>query len=560
MPNKILTPVTLWSDFTDSLPLNPESSAEWSGDGVTFRRIRFLGREAGGERVRIYALMGYPDTGKEYPGLLILPDMFQTADEELITFFAQKGYAVFMPDYRGVWDGANEYTVYPKSIEYANTKLAGRHIDYADQTARETSWYEWVAVARYALRCMQFLGIRKTGAIGLHAGGDVLWQLAALTGDLSCAVMLCAGGWRAYRGIPKYGEEELKMDDERYRYIAAVDSQSYAQYVKCPVLMLCSTNDEEFDADRAYDTYARINPEMPKSFYFATRYNGHTGNTGLKDLTVFLDKYLRDRTRFTPDPVAMSIEEDGDDLVARVGIDLSGGELDYCDVFMSEDNLQSWSRDWTRCRLKRDEGTAGRLYYLDYYEKSERVFAYAKVRYKNGYAVSSKITMKKIGRRYANSLGTSRVIYCSSDGRDSFTVDNTSSKLMAGSFLRSDLIPIEWAVGPHGIKGIYSPYGLKTYRINDERYRPGENALLKFDVYGETAQKIAVSLFIAERGKADKYTAFVSVSGAYAWSNRVLQAKDFKNAVNRPLSRIRDAKYITFSSEGRFFINNMLWL
>lgn len=43
--------------------------------------------------------------------------------------------------------------------------------------------------------------------------------------------------------------------------------------------MLCATNDENMDADRAFDTYARINPEMQKSFYFAARYDGHIGNT-----------------------------------------------------------------------------------------------------------------------------------------------------------------------------------------------------------------------------------------------------------------------------------------
>ena len=69
--------------------------------------------------------------------------------------FCKEGYAVLMPDYRGEWEGCEEHTVYPKAISYANYASAGRHLCYADETARETSWYEWTALARY---CVRYLG------------------------------------------------------------------------------------------------------------------------------------------------------------------------------------------------------------------------------------------------------------------------------------------------------------------------------------------------------------------------------------------------------------------
>lgn len=129
------------------------------------------------------------------------------------------------------------------------------------------------------------------------------------------------------------------MDEERYRFLGGVDAQAYAPYVKCPVLMLCSTNDERFDADRAFDTFARINPGQEKTFYFSARYNGHIGNTALGDLDLFTDKYLKGREVFMPAPVDISIEEDGGELVAKICFD-KNGEADYCEVFMAEEQYR----------------------------------------------------------------------------------------------------------------------------------------------------------------------------------------------------------------------------
>ena len=563
MANKILTPITLWSDFNETLPLQPQILSDSTEDGVAVSRVRFSGRAAGDGRVNIFALFARPVGDKDCPAVLVLPDCRLTADKTLVKMFAKKGYAVLMPDYRGVWGEETDHTVYPQAIDYANYSLAGRRFNFADDTARETCWYEWTALARYCVRYLREQPfITNVGAVGLKAGGEIVWQLAA-TCDLACAVTVCAGGWRAYRGIFKYGDNtELKMDDERYRFLAGIESQSYAQYVRCPVLMLCATNDENMDADRAFDTYARINPEMQKSFYFAARYDGHIGNTGLNDLFHFIEKYLKEKDRFIPEPVAVAIEEDEGDLVARVNLERNtGGRLDYCDVFMAEDNPDASTRDWTICPLKRDDRKEGMVFYLNVYKNAGRVFGFAKAKYKSGFAVSSKIAVKKIEKQYANMTDRSRILYSSENGRDSFTIDNTSGKLIADCFLNNDSPPVVMMNGPFGIRGIYSPYGLKLFRINEERYRPAEGALLKFDFYSPQPCTLRVNLIVYEAGGGrDVYSCTLSANGGEHWSNFVVGAKDFKNSVNKPLGQIRDAKFMTFYSESAFCLNNLIWL
>ena len=561
MANKILTPVTLWNGFDDTLPLQCTIEDEIQKDKMILRRLRFLGRAVGDKRVNIYAIYACPLTGDSYSALLVLGDVTKSVDETLAERFVDKGYAVLMPDYRGTWEDTDGYTIYPEEIGYANYRNVGRYMDYADEDARKTCWYEWVAIGRYAVQYLKSLPqVGKIGAIGLRTGGDVVWQLAATCEDLACAIPVCSGGWRAYRGLYKFGDAtDLKMDDERYRFLAGVDAQAYAQYVKCPILMLCSTNDERFDADRAFDTYARINPQMSKTFNFSARYNGHIGNTGLNDLDLFINKFLKGREVFVPSPVDIFIEEDEGELVARILFD-PNGECKYCEVFMAEDNLDSSMRDWTRCSLKREISDEEQIFRLNAYKKATRVFAFAKAKYSCGFAVSSKIAVKKIDKAYSNLTEKCRIMYSSENGSDSFTIDRFDSKVLADCFLDNSVPPVRLMEGPFGIQGIYSAYGLKLFRINDEKYRPAENALLKFDVFSSVASILQLTLCVKENGKAEKYLCSLHLPGGNGWQNFILSAKDFKNSNNKPLTQIRLAQYLTFYSNDEFCVNNLLWI
>ncbi len=562
MANKILTPITLWSDFDDSLPVPETILEERTEEKMLLRAVRFPGRAVGAERVNIFARFGRPATGGTVPALLVLPDYQSTADETLIRRFVRKGYAVLMPDYRGKYsEGDFNYTAYPQEISYANYLAAGDHLDFAEPSAKETSWYEWVAVARYCLKYLQAMqGIGKIGVIGTKAGGDIAFQLAATAEGLSCVIPVCAGGWRAYRGVRKFGENtELAMNDERYRFLAGVDAQAYAQYVKCPVLMLCSSNDDRFDADRAFDTFARINPAMDKTFFFAARYCGCIGNTGLNDLDLFADKYLKEREVFIPSPVEIGIEENEGELVARIRSD-PNGELTYCEVYMAEDIENSALRNWTRCELKSAGGEDGQIFRLNAYKGTSRVFAFAKAKYSCGFAVSSKIAVKKLEKKYTNMTGKSRILYSSEQKFDSFVLDDPHTEVVADCFLDSGRAPIRMIDGPHGIKGIYSPFGLKLFRIGEERYRPGANALLKVDVYSAAPALVRICIGASKNGVLEKYHCCLRLSGGECWADRILYAKDFKTDGNKPLSQFSDANYISFSSEDVFCINNLLWL
>ncbi len=560
MANKILTPSTLWNDFDDTLELNTQETLLSTYENVKFYGVRFDGRKTEEGRVRVYSQIAVPE-GDKHSALLILPDADHTVSVELMRRFADKGFVVLMPDYRGKYDDCENYTEYPQDVFYANFKEAGRRMYYADDSAKETSWYEWVAVARYCLRYLKERNdIERIGVLGIKKGGEIAWQLMATSSDLSCGISVCAGGWMTYKGKFKFGDcPDIKLDDERHRFLAAVDSQAYAPFVKCPVMMLCATNDNDFDADRAFDTYARINPDMEKTFHFASRYDGCIGSTSLANLDLFLDKYLKDRAVFMPAPVDIVIEEDEDgELVVKLNMD-KNGEFTDCKAFMAQDNCDSTTRNWELCKLK-SESDYGATFRLNAYEKAKIVFAYAKVKYSCGFYVSSKIAVKRVEKQYENLTPASRILYTSVNATDSFMFDKEDKTFLADCLIINEKPLVQLIEGAFGIKGIYSPTGLKTYKISDSQYRPQDNASLMFDLYSPKKCNVLIAVKVKKDVADEVYSCTVDIDGGENWNNVILSAKDFKNNVGIPLSQINLGYAITFNCSELFALNNLLWV
>ena len=164
--SNILTPVSLWKDFDDSLDVSAETLSEKIDGEIRTEYLNFYGRDTGAGRVKIFAAFASNKTAAADSAVILLPDSYCTVDDVLVKFFVKRGYSVLMPDYRGKWQGAENYTVYPENVSYANLAECGRHKDYVDEDASKTSWYEWVAAARY---CYKYLLSRGITAIARKA-------------------------------------------------------------------------------------------------------------------------------------------------------------------------------------------------------------------------------------------------------------------------------------------------------------------------------------------------------------------------------------------------------
>ena len=558
MPN-ILTPVSLWGNFDKSLETEAETVSSETSDGVVLERVTFKGRDTGAGRVVISALYAYDEKSPSPATVIIFPDSSDTVDENLSRFFVGKGFTVLMVDYRGEWENCQFFTCYPENVYYANRARCERRMEFFDDTAVETSWYEWVAVGIYARKyAFERSQSDQIAVMGIRDGGEIAWKLGYAE-EFGCIIPVCAAGWRAYAGVNKYMPDEPELNEERYRFIGGIDSQAYAPYVKCPVLMLCSTNDVRFDYDRAYDTFSRINPEFvgDSAIAYSVHCNESIGVKCVDDMFMFLDRNLKNRQVFIPKPAEVTVETDEDEnLVARALFD-DQGVVEACGMYLAEECVESSMREWVKCTPKSKISPKEQVFYLDLYENTSTIFVISYAKYINGFTVWSRTSVKKISGKFRNMQSKSKVLYSDKYGNAAFSVNDYKKCSIGGIFLIDDSAFPSVTETAKGVKGLYSKYGLTTYRMNNPRYTPAQGNLLKFDINCEENCRLKISLTDMISGEVYSY---VSDAVGGVWLNFVLESNLFKTSGGTALAAYGAHFKLTFDGESPFSINNVMWL
>ena len=586
----ILSAISLWKKFNLK---NPLDASEWGvdvKDGVLYSHVSFSGNAASDGSVRIYARFGRPAKPGKYPCILFLQDAGKEADDEVMTYFVEKGYAVLMPDYSGKTSTQTEeaeatadiveaeggtdatetenpmYTVYPKSLEYGNYEKARGLYDMEGLTAEETTWFEWTSVALYAVEYLKAReDIGNIGVVGVRKGGELAWHVM-LSPDIKCGIPVNAAGWRSFANIAKFGDNIAHdLSDDRHRYIAAVEAQSYAPYVKCPVLMLCALRDAEFDCDRAYDTYSRIGAPYGNALVYSPESGDCIGPYGLADMDLFLEKGLKGREIYIPNTLNVSLAETDDGVQITVDCDKEG-ILEEAGIFYAEADVKTRStfRDWRH--VYNVDGRSVKngqiVHSVKPFAGAKAVFVYAYAKYINGFRVMSKIVSKRLSKYNPNAV-KSRMLFSGKE-MDCFVVANHEDYSIGGIFLERESIP-KRSLGYGNISGAYAMSGIRTYKISSPEYIPDENALLEFDVYSTETQQLEIAIEVADAEKAkERYTCIVDVNGGGKWKRIILKAADFNGEVSGiPLQNFFEGSALVFDcldEEKEFAITNILWL
>lgn len=564
MAQTILTPISLWKDFDDSLDFEAEILEERETDGVLFRETSFSARRTEAGRVRVYGVEVRPAGSEKLPALLLLNEANRAVDLRLAERFARRGYCVFCMDYRGKTAEASRCTEYPSDIDYANFLRADRGMFHADAGAKKTPWYEWTAAAVYAVKYLRSLPlVSSVGALGIREGGDVVWKLMAVV-PLACGICVNAAGWLAYRDVAKFGEETvLDLAEEKRLFIAGIDSQSYAPFVRCPVLMLVATTDLYVDADKAYDTYVRVNKEQFATIDFSMSYGGAIDRRGVRDADMFMDKYLKEREIFIARPLNIAFEE-CEDGTLRAAVSSDGqGESVADAVYFAEDSRAAHHREWIRAEGAQTGENGKKLFPVDLFEGTETVFAFARSEYSSGFTVSSRIIFKKLEKHYKNNVLHSNVLYDPHMAGDFFEPAEERGDVLGECFSADGAEAPRRAEGYGKIAGMTCPRGLKTYRIAQRRYAPEERSMLHFGLFSEEDCYVDVSVSVRDgEGRHELYTATVFCAGGGKWKNFVLPAHNFKNRVGAPLADFCSCRSLQFVEEEKkpFLVTNILWI
>ncbi len=565
----IVSAISLWKKINVNTPL---AASEWAIEergGVRYCNVAYSGHAVKDGSVRIFARFARPVGAGKKPTVLLLPDAGEPLDESLAQYFLEKGYAVLMPDYSGKMptDTDSDFrTVYPPSLDYANYVRAAGLTDMTGLQADETAWFEWLYVSLFSVEFLKSRDdVGNIGVVGVRKGGELAWQ-TMLSSDIKCGVPINAVGWRSFESFAKFGDNVARnLSDETHAYIAAVEAQSYAPSVQCPVLMLCSLRDECFDCDRAYDTYSRIGNEDGNALVYSATSGACIDPTALSDMDLFLEKNLKGREIYIPDTLNVTLRETETGLAVDVECDKEG-LLEEAGIYYAETDGQTKCayRDWRHIysvsgkTVKNGEFT----HEVKPFAGAKAVFVYAYAKFINGFKVTSKITSKRMTEQNALAV-KSRKLFTGKDP-ESFGVAEYKDYSIANVFIERDAVP-KTVLGYGDIKGAFSLGGIKTYKISSPKFIPDENALLMFDVYFPETEILKVSVEVSEVGvHAERYTCEIEIKGGGKWKRTILKAADFKGETSlRPLKNFSEGKALTFDCENEsveYAVTNILWL
>ncbi len=566
----IVSAVALWKKFDLSAPL---LVTEWNIEekqGIRYSDVSFSGHQVGNERVRIYARWMCPMKEGKHPTVLLLGDVGKPVDEELAEYFLSKGYAVLMPDYSGKCGEEEETgtlrTVYPAALAHGNYENRQGYLDMHELSVEETCWFEWTYVALYSIEFLKALSnVGNIGIVGVRTGGDVAWQ-ALLSPDVKCGVPINAVGWKSFSDTAKFGEALAQhMGDEQHSYIAAVEAQSYAPYVKCPVLMLCALRDNCFDCDRAYDTYSRLGCKDGNALVYSSTAGACIGANTLVDMDLFLEKNLKGREIYIPETLNVSLTETETGISIEVDCDKEG-ILEETGVYYAEADVRTKCgyRDWHRKFVTDGKSVKnGKVTYtVKPFEGATAVFVFAYAKYINGFRVSSKITAKRLSHPNPTAVKGRKLF--SGEEMDTFSVASYREYAIGEIFLEKEFLPKE-KLGYANIKGAYSVGGIRTFKIGSPTYTPNENALLAFDAYFTADERLKVWVDAGEVGKDfERYVCSFIVKGGGKWKRIILKAGDFKGEISGvPLKNFFDGKSLAFGCDNEnveYAVTNILWL
>lgn len=565
----IVSAISLWKKFNVSTPLTPSEWGARDEEGTYTSHVTYSGHASQEGSVRIYARFGRPSGKDKKPAVLLLHDLGKAPDLELMGYFIEKGYAVLMPDYSGKTQSDEAgvmRTVYPDCFAYGNYEQAQGLEDMENLEVEQTCWFEWAYVALYSVAYLKSRpDIGNIGVVGVRAGGAIAWH-TMLSPDLKCGVPINAAGWHSFLNIAKFGDNIAhNLSDDRHRYIAAVEAQSYAPYVKRPVLMLCALRDSSFDCDRAYDTFSRIGNQDGNALVYSPNSGACIGPNALADMNLFLEKNLKGREIYIPDTLNVKIEETDGGVEVFIEGDKEG-LLEEMGVYYAEADVKTKStyREWRL--VQKIEGRTVKngkaSCTIQPFAGATAVFVYAYAKYINGFSVTSKIVSKRLAKTNPTAIKGRKIF--SGTEMDCFSVAQHEEYSIGEVFLEKDAMP-KISYGYGGIAGAYSIGGIKTYKISSPQYIPDENALLEFDAYSKETQKLEVAIEVANTESGiERYVYRAQIKGGGKWKRIVLKAADFKRENGGlPLSNFCQGSALSFDcaeEEKEFSITNILWL
>lgn len=562
MSERILTPLSVWGKFSYEKEINLELIAETKKRNLEYREVYIDGRKIGDERVKIYAKMISKTETEDAPVIILVQKYVDGSDVTLAEDLAKKGYIVTVLDVGGKRDDGQRYTLYPEKISYANYDKQRVNCVELEKNATESCFYEWTNVFLYAYEFLRRNGAKKIGVIAVEDFANAVWQSSMVIEDMACAVIISNAGWQGYKGINKFADVDSPIfSDDAVRFIAGVDSQSYAKHVKFPVYYVSPTNHPEYDVDRAYDTVTQINESVYTAINYSVGSRESINYKCYQSILLFLEQMLNkgEEEKFLPTEILINGEIIDGKIVIEVTPDIKN--LKQLSLFYAEDIIEPEKRIWqviNDSKLNKE----GKFEFVHTpFKDSKTAMFFARAEYQNGFRLCSNVICKKFEPTDVDGEHRYRVLYSSRilDGERFFSSRLENEEKPTGIIITKDGASVKEKKGAFDITGLYSKGGLLTFKIGAKKYKPTEGEMMMLDVYMENGGEIEVKLIADFYGNPMQYVATEKIN-AGIWQNVKLEMADFKLEGGLPLKTYQKIEAIEINSKNDFIINNVLWV
>lgn len=541
------SPQEVWAGFDPRQePLEIEVLRNWTEYGACYTEFTFTGMTDKGTRVRVYAISSIPAGKTRLPGILHIHGGGQTVQPRWLRFWNDRGYAALTFNWGGIWPGRNRFTDWGTLIQ-GNHRDAGKKLLATRPSVRDSSWYLWTRISRRALTCLERMeGVdpERLGVFGVSMGGTIVWPMAATDDRIKAACAIYGVGWNTFpdgmdEPDPKASDAEVAL------WRKAMEPESYASLVRCPVLFLDATNDQHGKMDWSYRTLSLVRTDVRQAF--TPRYRHHIAAEQGLDLLLWMNAYLKGGEVFPRSPRAeVRLGSDGiSQLIVRP--DLSR-PIQRVDLFEAVENRNPKNRYWRSVigQRKGETWTAP----LPVHDTRKPLFAFANVLYKSGVSLSSNLVTV-----IPDDLGEARATETPTEWIDDF------SKGPDGWVTRSpatDPVPpvpslLRGTEGPGGLPGmtVTRAIPILTHKIGDPKWRGPEGATLRFRVFVRAPRAIRVVLHENEFASGwTQYAREFHWMPQDGWQAVNLKPSDFTTDTGQRLQRWSTLDMLELDSKG----------
>jgi hypothetical protein len=325
----------------------------------------------------------------------------------------------------------------------------------------------------------------------------------------------------------------------------AMEPESYAPLVKCPILFLDASNDQHGKMDWAMRTLNAVPAQ--NCWAFTPRYRHHISAELENDLPLWMDTWLKRSMPVWPKTPEAAVSLDRKGIPQLTVTPDKSKRISRVDLFYAVENRNPKNRFWRSA----DGPTSGKSWSasLPVLAADQPLFAFANVHYESGICLSSPLVTAipaQLGKAKATDK-PSLLIDDFAHGTDDWIV------LLAGP----DPIPpmpylVTNAVGPNGKRGVTTrAAALSTHKIGDPKWRGPDGAKLQFEVYANAARELKIAVIANERTKeAKEWKAAHKLADSAQWQRVSLTAEDFKDEKSEPLPDWRAVQLLEISSVG----------